>query len=165
LLHGRVLDVGCGTGEHVLLAAARGLDSTGIDASAVAIEHARGKAHERRLTVDFRVGDALALDAAAFGAFDTVIDTGLFHVFDDVARERYARSLEGVTRPGSALFVLCFSDRAPPLAGGPRRISDAELRAAFAVGWGVESIEARAFEVVSLPFDSFPAWLATMKWQ
>src|SRR5216684_2960381 len=34
---GRVLDAGCGTGEHTLMAAARGLDATGIDASAIAI--------------------------------------------------------------------------------------------------------------------------------
>src|SRR5262245_61449495 len=29
-LHGRVLDIGCGTGEHVLMAAAHGLDATGV---------------------------------------------------------------------------------------------------------------------------------------
>ena len=31
-LIGRVLDVGCGTGEHALMAAALGLDATGVDA-------------------------------------------------------------------------------------------------------------------------------------
>ena len=30
-LVGRVLDVGCGTGEHALMAAERGLDATGVD--------------------------------------------------------------------------------------------------------------------------------------
>jgi SAM-dependent methyltransferase len=44
LLCGRVLDVGCGTGEHTLLAAARGADAVGIDISPRAIERARGKA-------------------------------------------------------------------------------------------------------------------------
>src|SRR5579884_1241394 len=37
-LRGRVLDIGCGTGEHALMAAARGLDATGIDAVPAAIE-------------------------------------------------------------------------------------------------------------------------------
>src|ERR1700735_2878166 len=30
-LRGRVLDIGCGTGEHALMAAGLGLDATGID--------------------------------------------------------------------------------------------------------------------------------------
>ena len=30
---GRVLDVGCGTGEHALMAAGRGLPATGIDSA------------------------------------------------------------------------------------------------------------------------------------
>jgi len=43
LLSGRVLDAGCGTGEHVLLAAAHGAQAMGVDVSALAIEKARGK--------------------------------------------------------------------------------------------------------------------------
>src|SRR5215217_4972205 len=38
-LTGRVLDVGCGTGEHALMAAARGFDATGIDAISYADRH------------------------------------------------------------------------------------------------------------------------------
>jgi 2-polyprenyl-3-methyl-5-hydroxy-6-metoxy-1,4-benzoquinol methylase len=36
-LRGRVLDVGCGTGEHALMAAGLGLDATGIDSAPTAI--------------------------------------------------------------------------------------------------------------------------------
>jgi SAM-dependent methyltransferase len=36
-LRGRVLDVGCGTGEHALMAASFGLEATGIDTSPTAI--------------------------------------------------------------------------------------------------------------------------------
>src|ERR1035441_1947721 len=46
-LKGRVLDVGCGTGEHALLAAARGFEATGIDASPKAIAIARDKADRK----------------------------------------------------------------------------------------------------------------------
>lgn len=38
---GRVLDVGCGTGEHALLAASLGLSAMGVDTSPVAIDRAR----------------------------------------------------------------------------------------------------------------------------
>src|SRR5512133_1201895 len=46
-IRGRVLDVGCGTGEHVLLAAGLGLEATGIDVAAAAVERAREKANRR----------------------------------------------------------------------------------------------------------------------
>ena len=39
-LVGRVLDVGCGSGEHALLASTIGLEVTGVDVSHVAIERA-----------------------------------------------------------------------------------------------------------------------------
>src|SRR5580700_100809 len=51
LLSGRVLDAGCGTGEHVLLAAEHGAtDPTGIDLSPTAIEAARAKAAQRGIS-------------------------------------------------------------------------------------------------------------------
>ena len=44
---GRMLDAGCGTGEHTLMCAAIGLDATGVDLVANALETARRKAHDR----------------------------------------------------------------------------------------------------------------------
>jgi len=43
-LVGRVLDVGCGTGEQALMAAATGLDATGLDAAGTAIAISKRKA-------------------------------------------------------------------------------------------------------------------------
>src|SRR4029077_14249142 len=59
---GRVLDVGCGTGEHALFFASRGHETWGIDFAPVAIEKAKNKAQARNLSVNFLVGDALKLD-------------------------------------------------------------------------------------------------------
>src|SRR5688500_7033616 len=77
---GAVLDVGCGTGENALMLAQRGHEVWGVDTAATAIHRAREKADERGLTVTFRVADALHLDQLR-RSFDTVIDSGLFHVF------------------------------------------------------------------------------------
>jgi len=147
LLTGEVLDAGCGTGEQTLLAASFGADALGVDVSPLAIERARGKAAARGIKAGFAVADALRLEDLG-RSFDTIIDSGLFHVFDDDSRARYVASLASVLRPGGRLYLMCFSDRQPGTAG-PRRVSQDELRSAFTGegGWAVIAIEADTFEV------------------
>lgn len=162
LLAGRVLDAGCGTGEHTLLAADRGADATGVDVSALAVEQARRKAAERGLNARFEVADALSLGRSGW-VFDTVVDSGLFHVFDDGHRARYVTSLASVLRPGGTCYLMCFSDREPG-DWGPRRVREDELRTAFADGWTVTGIAADRFTihpVVDSPVAR--AWLATIR--
>jgi SAM-dependent methyltransferase len=158
-VRGRVLDVGCGTGEHVLMAAGLGLEATGVDAAATAIDAAKGKARDRGLTARFLVWDALRL-AALGELFDTVLDSGLFHVFQDDDRPRFVDGLRAVLRPGGRYLMLCFSDRQPG-AWGPRRVTQAEIRASFDDGWRVDSIEPARFDVTIDPNGAL-AWLAAI---
>ncbi|MEA2520778.1 MAG: hypothetical protein QOI81_424 [Actinomycetota bacterium] len=134
---GRVLDVGCGTGEHALLASKLALEATGVDSSPAAIETATHKARERGLRARFVVMDVLNL-AKLGEEFDTVLDVGLFHTLDDKQRETYTRQLRKVAATEARVFVLCFSDLQPG-ENGPRRISEAELRTTFR-DWKAERI-------------------------
>ncbi len=159
LIQGRVLDAGCGTGEHVLMAAGRGLEATGIDAAPTAIAAAERKAHSRGLPARFLVWDALHL-ADLKENFDTVLDSGLFHVFDDDARARYVEALATVLGPGARYLMCCFSDQQSG-DWGPRRVSQDEIRIAFGAGWEVRSIEASQFDTnLDPPFAQ--AWLANI---
>jgi SAM-dependent methyltransferase len=163
LLIGQVLDVGCGTGEQTLLAASSGAEALGVDVSPLALEQARGKAAARGIKARFEVADALSLGDLGV-SFDTVIDSGLFHVFDDDNRARYVASLASVLRPGGHLYLMCFSDRQPG-AFGPRRVSQDELRTAFRGGWTVLAIQAESFALNPGVFGTATAqaWLATVR--
>ena len=117
------------------MAAALGLDATGVDIAPTALAIAKRKATERGLTARFLAWDAT--DLAALGErWQTVLDSGVFHVFDDTDRPRYVASLAAAVEPGGRYHMLVFSDRQSGTLG-PRRISQAEIRAAFADGWSI----------------------------
>ncbi len=117
---------------------------TGIDFIDAPIDQAKLKAEERGIRAEFLRMDALKLTDWS-RAFDSVIDCGLFHVLSDDDRLSYVAGLAHVTNLGGRVFLMCFSDKEPGNVG-PRRISEAEIREAFADGWTIESIVATQFE-------------------
>ena len=159
LITGDVIDIGCGTGENALYLASRGLTVTGVDAAPTAIERAREKATRRRSSATFAVADALALEKLG-RTFDVAIDCGLFHTFSDPDRVRFERSLHGVLRAGGRYVLLCFSERQLGELG-PRRVTQAEIRATFAPGWSVDSVVEAHF-AATLPGGGAQAWLAML---
>jgi cyclopropane fatty-acyl-phospholipid synthase-like methyltransferase len=117
-----VLDAGCGTGENALAIAARGLSVLAVDVAASAVASGQAKAESRGLPVTFLVADAL--DLGRLGqSFESVLDCGLFHTFDDAERVRYVAGLASVVASGGTLHLLCFNDTTPGDGGGPRRVS------------------------------------------
>ena len=166
-IRGRVLDVGCGTGENVLYLAAKGYDTWGIDFVPSAIEQAKAKAAARKIDAHFLLANALEL-AKLGQQFDTVIDCGLFHTFSDEERPAFVASLAHVLPSSGLLHILCFSNEEPG-EYGPRRISQDDLRGAFQGNWQVKNIEATRFEAVTRPDGPQhspggpKAWLATIE--
>jgi SAM-dependent methyltransferase len=141
-----VLDVGCGTGHDARMLASRGHAVTGLDFSPRGIERAIGGAPT---TARFLVADVRDLAAAGFGVgatqVDSVLDVGCFHALAADDRLRYADSVGGALRRGGRLVLFCFSDRVA-FAGGPARLSEAELRAVFTGSWTIESLEPDVLE-------------------
>ncbi len=159
-VRGRVLDIGCGTGEHALYFAAQGHPVVGTDIAATAIAQARRKAADRKLEVNFLIDNALSFRDSA-GPFDTVVDSGLFHVFDDEDRVRYVENLGRLVKPGGTLFVLCFSSDEPG-EWGPRRVERTEFDRAFSAPWSIQSVDPIRYENFINPEGS-RAWLATIQ--
>jgi SAM-dependent methyltransferase len=159
---GAVLDAGCGTGENALHIASLGLHVLGVDVAATALSIAREKAAARGIPAEFVLADALHLDSLA-RVFDTALDCGLFHAFDNDERRAYVASLASVTSRGAVLYVLCFSDVGRGTEG-PHPVSEEELRAAFSRtgGWSFASVSPDRLKTRFAP-DGAPAWLAKLE--
>lgn len=170
LIGGSVLDAGCGTGEHTILLTRLGYDVLGIDFAPEAVEQARRNAADKDVNARFAVADAMNLPGSP--RYDTVLDSALFHIFDDSDRPTYVASLHNATRPGGVVHVLALSDAGRGF--GPQ-VSGETIRDAFAQGWELEALEPTTYRGVVTEMHAEqlglaigtrvdePAWLARVR--
>lgn len=141
-----VLCIADGEGRNSVWLAERGLTTTAIDISAVAVDKARRLASDRGADVRFLVADMLAPDwppADLLETFDWVI--GIFIQFvgpDD--RERQFTVLKQLVRPGGRLLLQGYTPKQLDYrTGGPSAVENlytaADLRAAFG-DWTIEEL-------------------------
>ncbi|HZC53985.1 MAG TPA: class I SAM-dependent methyltransferase [Mycobacterium sp.] len=141
-VHGDVLDIGCGLGDNAIYLAKNGHNVTGLDISPTALITAERRAADAGVTVTFAVTDSTKLEGYT-GAFDTIVDSGMFHCLDDDGKRSYAAAAHRATRPGATLLLSCFSDTQPADQEWPRpAVSEQTLRDVLgAAGWDIESLE------------------------
>ncbi|AYM43542.1 SAM-dependent methyltransferase [Mycobacteroides chelonae] len=153
---GRLLDIGCGTGDHSIEMATRGWQVTGVDAVEKAIERARVKAQTAGVSARFVSGDVTELPASIGCGYGLVLDVGCFHGLDETARVAYAREVSAVTVTGASLLMFAFSPgRRGPL---PRGASAVELEQVF-TGWELSTQEIANTEGLPTPIRKMkPYW-------
>jgi len=158
-IHGRVLDVGCGTGENVLYLANKKYDVIGIDVVSAAIHKARKKGRSLRVNGLFLVHDALHLDGNGL-KFDTIIDSGLFHVFSNEARDKFVSNIHHALCIGGTYLMICFNENEPP-GWGPRRVTREEIKNVFINGFTINYIKEAEFQT-NRPQGSAKSWLSSI---
>lgn len=138
---GRVLDVACGSGRHVIELARRGYRVTGIDVSAEAIGYARAEAAAAGLDADLRIGDMAALgDLAGVARADVAICMGnAFGYLEHEDTVRFLAALAGIVVPGGTL-ILDYGFAAESLLPGVR------LQEPPMTLGGIEAISVNAYD-------------------
>jgi len=102
----RVLELGCGDGDHAVELARRGLEVTAVDLSPDRIRLARERAAAAGVAVTFLVDDLNTMDLPT-GPFDCVLaHDALHHIY---ALDRLLADVGRVLAPGGRLLVLDFS--------------------------------------------------------
>lgn len=101
----RVLDLGCGTGEHSRRLAAAGFEVVGVDASESMLEKAREEPLPDNLR--FVLGDMRDLGRAVEGSFGGALCLGnaLPHLLTDEDLRRFITSLRERLLPGAPLIL------------------------------------------------------------
>lgn len=142
LVHGDVLDLGCGLGDNAIYLAQQGFTVTGLDISATALITAERRAVDAGVNVRFAVADATTL-AGYTDAFDTVIDSGMFHCLPDADKRDYAAAAHRATREDATLLLSCFSDANPPNPDRPiPAVPEQTLREVLGdAGWQIVTLE------------------------
>lgn len=147
-LEGPLLDIGCGTGENSLFFAEKlGFSCTGIDTSPLAISKASEKAKQRNLAekTSFLNYDLFKLDHFN-RRFNTIIDCGVFHMFNAESRKEYEKSVKNVLNKNGKLCILAFSYLEPIGIGPSQRLTEKDYNSIFKDGWKILSFNHERFE-------------------
>ena len=101
----RVLDLGCGTGNAALLAAARGAAVTGVDPAARLLDVARARAAEHGVEITFVLGEAGAMPVDS-GSVDVLLSVfGVIFAPDPAAA---AEEMARVTAPDGRIVLSAW---------------------------------------------------------
>jgi methyl halide transferase len=130
-LGGRALVPGCGLGHDLALLADTGLEVTGLDVAATAVERAR--AAYPQLAACFVLGDLFAPPAEWGGRFDWIFEHTCLCALPPERRGDYEQAVARLLRPGGRLVGVWFiePEMDPGESGPPFALPVAELDALF----------------------------------
>lgn len=120
-----VLEIGCGTGTNAVEFARRGCEVTAVDFVEKAILTARDKAKRAGVNVDWRMGDATAIQTG--GTYDLLFDRGVYHHLRTTKLGDFQEMLRRVTRAGSRWLSLAGNSKEEH-DPGPPTVSEADIR-------------------------------------
>ena len=158
---GRVLEIGCGTGDNSIWLAQQNFEVTACDVSSTAIKLAAEKAISKHVDCKFVVANFLN-DSISGGPFDFVFDRGCFHSFRTKRKRlKIARNVASHLKESGLWLSLIGSADSPPREVGPPMLSAGNITDAVEKYFEILSLTASHFET-DQP-NPAPNWVCLMK--
>jgi SAM-dependent methyltransferase len=142
----KVLEVGCGTGTNTIWLAGLGFEMVGLDLSPTAIERAKVKASEAKVSCQWLAADFMK-DPVPGGPFGLIFDRGCFHVFDEAHEQaQFARRVAELLQEEGIWLSLIGSTDGPPRDTGPPRHSATEIVTAAEPHFEILDLKSTTFD-------------------
>lgn len=160
--HCRALELGCGTGASAVWLAQQGFDVTACDLSTLAIDRARQRAKEARVSINFFVADVLRPPTDLADPFDFFFDRGCYHVVRREDVTAYLETLRRLTRPGTLGLVLTGNAREPH-EPGPPVVTEEQVRAELGKLFEIVRLREFRFDQVESDGTRFLGWSCLLR--
>jgi ubiquinone/menaquinone biosynthesis C-methylase UbiE len=101
----RILDLGCGSGRHVIYFAKKGFDVYGIDVAKEGIKITKSWLKKERLQANLKIGSIYKKLPYQNNLFDAVISTSVIHHARIKNIRKAIREIERVLKPNGLIFI------------------------------------------------------------
>jgi SAM-dependent methyltransferase len=148
----KVLDVGCGTGRHLIYLAQHGFSVFGLDSSKTAIEFAKNWLKEEGLNGNLKIADQYDKFPYDDGYFDAIVSTQALHHGVTTEVKQVITEIERVLKPKGCIFITVA-----------RKFTDEEIKALPYEMPKSEEIEKNVFVPLEGQEKGLPHFLFTEK--
>jgi SAM-dependent methyltransferase len=146
----KVLDLGCGSGRHLVYLAKRGFDAYGIDIARHGIKIARKWLKEKGLKANLKVGDIYKKLPYKNNFFDAIISIKTLHHEKIENIRKLIKEMKGILKPEGLIFIT--GHRKPP----KKKIPKEKL-------YGIKFIAPRTYVTLAGPEKGMPHYIFNAK--